>query len=458
MKLFAQAALLEGGWARNVAIDIGDEGAIAYVARNADADDRERLGGVVVPAMPNLHSHAFQRALAGRTGSGRSGRGAPAHGDSFWTWRQAMYRFLDRVNADAFEAIAAQAYVEMAKAGYAAVAEFHYVHHDINGVAYADPAELAWRIVGAAKTAGLALTLLPVFYAHAGFGGMPTTSGQRRFAHTIDTYAQLHHRLQEARNQHGYVLGVAPHSLRAVTAEELLELVPYAAPNAPIHIHAAEQTAEVDACIAWSGMRPIEWLLQRAGVDARWCLVHATHMTEREVADLAASRAVAGLAPTTEADLGDGTFPGAAYVAAGGRLGIGSDSNSIVDPFAELRQLEWSQRLLERKRNVLACDAAISVGASLWSAAASGGAQALGRQTGSITAGYRADLIVLNNDDAALAEQAPEDMLDAAIFGPCTRPVRDVMVNGRWIVRDGRHPREHEVFSRYRAVLRELAD
>lgn len=461
MKLFAQVALLEDGWVRNVAIDIGDDGVIAYVGRDAKADDRERLGGVLIPAMANLHSHAFQRALAGRTGGGRGGHGAPARddscsNDSFWTWRQAMYRFLDRVDADAFEAIAAQAYVEMAKSGYAAVAEFHYVHHDVDGVPYADPAELAWRIVRAAKIAGIALTLLPVFYAHAGFGGTPMTSGQRRFAHTLDTYALLLDRLRDARNQHGYVLGLAPHSLRAVTAEELLELVPHASPDAPIHIHAAEQTAEVDACVAWSGMRPVEWLLQRAGVDARWCLVHATHMTEREIADLAASRAVAGLAPTTEADLGDGTFPGSAYIAAGGHFGIGSDSNTIVDPFAELRQLEWSQRLSERKRNVLAPDAAISVGTALWSAAASGGAQALGRQAGAIVAGYCADLVVLNNDDAALAEQAPEAILDAAIFGPCTRPVRDVMVDGRWIVRDGWHPREAEVFARYRTVLREL--
>ena len=454
MKLFAQAALIEDGWARNVGIDIGDDGVIVEVARDAEASGRERVNGVVVPAMSNLHSHAFQRALAGRTGGGR---GATTHDDSFWTWRQAMYRFLDRVDADAFEAIAAQVYVEMAKAGYTAVAEFHYVHHDVNGVAYADPGELAWCIVRAAEVAGIALTLLPVFYAHAGFGGAPATAGQTRFTHTLDSYAHLHDRLQQGRNQHAYVLGVAPHSLRAVTDQELMALVAHAAPDAPIHIHAAEQIAEVDACIAWSGMRPVEWLLQRAGVDARWCLVHATHMTECEVASLAASGAVAGLAPTTEADLGDGTFPGSAYVAAGGHFGIGSDSNTIVDPFAELRQLEWSQRLRERTRNVLARDTATSIGTSLWAAAARGGAQALGRRNGAIATGCRADLIVLNNDDAALAEQAPEDMLDAAIFGPCAKPVRDVMVNGRWIVRDGWHPREAEIFARYRGALRKLA-
>jgi len=457
MTLFAEAALLDDGWARNVAIDISNDGSIAHVARDVDEGDCERLGGVVIPAMSNLHSHSFQRALAGRTGRSRNTRGVASTDDSFWTWRQAMYRFLERVDADAFEAIAAQVYVEMAKAGYSAVAEFHYVYHDVNGAPYADPAELAWRIVSAAKVAGIALTLLPVFYAHSGFGGSPASASQRRFTHTLDTFARLHDRLHHARNQHGYVLGLAPHSLRAVTGEELTELVLRAPPDTPIHIHAAEQTAEVDACVAWSGMRPVEWLLQRADVDARWCLVHATHMTERETADLAASRAVAGLAPTTEADLGDGTFPGLAYMAANGRLGVGSDSNTIVDPFAELRQLEWSQRLSERKRNVLTRDGAISVGTSLWSAAAAGGAQAVGRRTGTIAAGHRADLLVLNTDDMALAEQAPDDMLDAAIFGPCTRPVRHVMVDGQWVVRGGRHPREAEVFARYRAVLCELA-
>ncbi len=264
-----------------------------------------------------------------------------------------MYAFLDRVDADAFEAIAAQAYVEMAKAGYASVAEFHYVHHDSVGKPFADPAELAWRVVAAARAAGVGLTLLPVFYAHAGFGGTPTTAGQRRFAHTTYTFTHLYERLQQGISTHGYVLGVAPHSLRAVTPEEMGHVVRLAAADAPVHIHAAEQTKEVDDCFAWSRLRPVEWLLTQASVDARWCIVHATHMTEKEVAALAASGAVAGLAPTTEADLGDGTFPGHAYLVAGGRFGVGSDSNTIVDPFAELRQFEWSQRMRMRRRNVL---------------------------------------------------------------------------------------------------------
>lgn len=451
MKLVAPHALLPQGWAANVALDVDDAGTIVSVTPDADPSGGDVLGGPVVPAMPNLHSHAFQRALAGR-----SGRASPGQDDSFWTWRQAMYAFLHRIDADAMEAIAAQAYVEMAKAGYSAVAEFHYVHHDPAGKPYDDAAELALRIVAAAKTAGLSLTLLPVFYAHGGFGGMPTTGGQRRFVHTVYTFTHLVDRLRERAAEHGFVLGVAPHSLRAVTPEELGQIMRLAGPDAPIHIHAAEQTREVDDCFAWSRMRPVEWLLTQAHVDARWCIVHATHMTPREVAALAASGAVAGLAPTTEADLGDGTFPGAAYFSAGGRFGVGSDSNTQVSPFLELRQLEWSQRMRARRRNVLAAAGADTIGTSLWAGAACGGAQALGQPVGALAAGRRADFVVLNMDDPALAGQARDEVLDAAIFGPSRLPVRDVVARGRYIVRDGHHEQEDAVFARYRATMARL--
>ena len=453
MNYFAPHALLPDGWATAVALDIDQAGTIVSVTPASDADGREVLAGPVVPAMPNLHSHAFQRALAGRTG-----RPAAAHDDSFWTWRQAMYAFLERVDADAFEAIAAQAFVEMAKAGYASVAEFHYVHHDPAGKPYEDPAELAMRIVAAARTAGIGLTLLPVFYAHAGFGGTPTTAGQRRFAHTIYTFTHLYDRLRERAPEHGYTLGVAPHSLRAVTPEELGQVVRLAGLGAPVHIHVAEQTREVDECYAWSRMRPVEWLLTQAHVDSAWCLVHATHMTERELAALAASGAVAGLAPTTEADLGDGTFPGPAYFAAGGRFGVGSDSNVEISPFAELRQLEWSQRTRARRRNVLASGANDTIGTALWAGAVRGGAQALAQPTGAIAAGRRADFLVLNTSDPALAEQLPEDVLDAAIFGPARFPVRDVVAGGRFVVREGRHMNEEPVFACYRATMARLAE
>jgi len=448
MRLLARDALLPDGWGRDVAVDIDAAGVIAAVASDITQSDGERVAGPLVAAMPNLHSHAFQRALAGRTG-----RPSPNRDDSFWSWRQAMYAFLDRLDADAIEAIAAQAYVEMAKAGYSAVAEFHYVHHDPQGKPYADPAELAQRIVSAAHTAGIALTLLPVFYAHAGFGGTAPTAAQRRFVHTTYSFTHLVDRLRERAAAEGFVLGVAPHSLRAVTPEELGHVVRLAGPQGPIHIHAAEQTREVDECYAWSRMRPVEWLLTQASVDRRWCLVHATHMTDREVAGLAASGAVAGLAPTTEADLGDGTFPGPAYWAANGRFGVGSDSNTVVSPFAELRQLEWSQRTRVRRRNVLAPADGATVGTDLWLRAARGGAQALAQPIGAIAPGCRADLVVLDPDDPVLASQAAEDSLDAAIFGAVAPPVRDVLVGGRWVVRDGHHPAEEAVLARYRAAL-----
>jgi formimidoylglutamate deiminase len=446
--LLAPAALLADGWTADVLIVIGDGGRIERVERAAQGSSAERLAGPVVPAMPNLHSHAFQRAIAGRTGAP-----SPDHDDTFWTWRQAMYAAVDRLDADAFEAIAAQAYVEMAKAGYAAVAEFHYVHHDPHGKPYADPAELAWRVVAAARTAGVALTLLPVFYAHGNFGGVATAPLQRRFVHSTYTFEKLFDALASKASADGYALGVAPHSLRAVTPEELGKVVRLAAPGAPIHIHAAEQTREVDDCYGWSRMRPVEWLLTQANVDERWCIVHATHMTDREVAALAASGAVAGLAPTTEADLGDGIFRAEMYLRDGGRFGVGTDSNTVIDPFAEIRQLEWFQRLRLRRRNVLVDETQRPVGQRLWCAAAEGGAQALAQPTGAIAAGMRADLIVLDADDPALAEQPVEHVLDAAIFGPCRRPVRDLMSGGQWIVRGGHHAREHDVLRRFRAAL-----
>jgi len=446
VKLHAADALLPGGWARDVLLDIDAGGDIATVAPGVPRGDAERAAGPVIPGMSNVHSHAFQRALAGRTGRARAG------GDSFWTWREAMYAFLDRVDADAFEAIAGQAYVEMLQAGYTGVAEFHYVHHDPRGVPYADPAELALRILGAARASGIAVTLLPVFYAHSGFGGRPPKPPQRRFVHSVDSFARLVSRLSVSCDGKCERLGVAPHSLRAVTPEELAAVAALARAG-PIHIHAAEQTREVAECIAWSGLRPVEWLLAHHRLDRRWCVVHATHLVADETVRLAASGAVAGIAATTEADLGDGTFVARAWLDAHGSFGVGSDSNTVIDPFAELRQLEWSQRLSSLTRNVLAADGEM-VGHSLYAAAAAGGAQALLQPTGRIAPGLRADLVVLDGDEPALAEQAPATLLDAAIFGPCRRPVRDVMVGGRWVVRDGHHAREAETLARFRAALR----
>jgi formimidoylglutamate deiminase len=442
MQLFAADALLPEGWRRNVRVDLGPDGTIVRVQPDAGLGGAERLTGPLVPGISNVHSHAFQRALAGRTGRRSATR------DSFWTWREAMYAFLDRVDADDFEAVATQAYVEMLRAGYTAVAEFHYVHHDPRGNAYADPTELAQRIVRAAEEAGIALTLLPVFYAHSGFGGAPPVPGQRRFVHSIDSFGRLVEALGSQAAAGGHTLGVAPHSLRAVTPDEIVAVTALAPRDGPIHIHASEQAREVADCLAWGGARPVEWLLRNAGIDARWCIVHATHVDAGETGALAASGAVAGLAATTEADLGDGTFPARTYVEAGGTFGIGSDSNTKLDPFAELRQLEWSQRLACAERNVLAL-ADTPVGQAMYARAAAGGARALARRAGAIAPGMRADLVVLNVTDPALAGQPVDTLLDAAVFGPSRQPVRDVMVGGRWVVRDGWHPCEEAVFARY---------
>lgn len=453
MKLFAEDALLPEGWARNVAVTVDADGMIAQVETNAAGTAAAAVAGPLVPGMPNLHSHAFQRALAGRTGRASAD---PSTADSFWTWRAAMYAFLDRVDPDAFEAIATQSFVEMVKAGYTAVAEFHYVHHDARGRAYANPAELAQRIVAAAQRAGIALTLLPVFYAHSGFGGAPPTAAQRRFVHSPDSFGRLLEILAADAAARRYALGVALHSLRAVTPDELAAVVALAPAGGPIHIHAAEQVQEVADCVAALGCRPVDWLLRHARIDARWCVVHATHLTTDEKQRLAASGAVAGLAPTTEADLGDGVFPARRYVERGGALGIGSDSNTAIDPYAELRQLETSQRLFRLERNVLA-RRDLPVGQFLYTLAAGGGARAIGQPIGAIARGWRADLVVLNADDPALVSQSVGDVLDAAIFGPCRQPVRDVMVGGRWVVRDGRHPDERAVLADYRAALARLA-
>lgn len=447
LRLHAPWALLPDGFARDVVVALGDGGAIANVSTGVARGDAEAAGGVLVPAMPNLHSHAFQRGVAGRTG-----RPGASDNDSFWTWRHAMYAFLDRLDAEDFEAIAAQVYVEMAKAGYGAVAEFHYVHHDAGGRPYADRAEMSRRVLEAARTAGVPLTLLPVYYAHGGFGAAPHSPAQRRFVMTVDAYASLIETLVPSCRAQGAVLGVAPHSLRAVTPDELRRVVATAPLDSPVHIHVAEQTAEVRDCLAWSGQRPVEWLLGHASVNERWCLVHATHMVDDETRALAASGAVAGLALTTEADLGDGTFPGIRYADAGGTWGVGSDSNTIVDPFAELRQFEYSQRLAHQRRNLMRHGAGGSVGASMWLAAARGGARACGRRTGAIEAGAAADFLVLDTDDPALAGHG-DTILDAAIFGPCRAPVRHTMLGGRWVVRDGRHHHEESVSSRFRAAM-----
>ena len=443
----AERALLPSGWARNVRFEVGASGLLEQVLPDAGSEGAERLHGPVLPGMPNLHSHAFQRAMAGLA----EVAGNP--NDSFWTWRELMYRLVGRLSPEQMEVIARQLYVEMLKAGYTAVAEFHYVHHDPAGRPYADPAELALCISRAARDSGIGLTLLPVLYSHAGFGGLPPNEGQRRFIHSTDSYLALQQRLREALPA-DQGLGLCFHSLRAVTPDQLATVLAAEDGARPIHIHIAEQQKEVDDCLAWSGRRPLQWLYENAPVDPRWCLVHATHAEADEVQAMARSGAVAGLCLTTEANLGDGIFPAVDFLARGGRLGIGSDSHVSVSVVEELRWLEYGQRLRDQRRNRLYRPEQPQVGRTLFDAALAGGAQALGQPVGALAVGSRADWIVLDGTDPYLATAEGDALLNRWLFAGGDRQVRDVMVGGRWVVRNGHHPAEEATAWAFAEVLR----
>jgi formimidoylglutamate deiminase len=449
-RLFFEHALLPNGWAQNVRVEIGD-GKIAAVSAGAPPDGAERIAGVAVPGIANLHCHAFQRGMAGLAERGMPGV------DDFWTWREVMYGFVATLTPEDVEAITAFAYMEMLEAGFASVAEFHYLHHAADGTPYADRGEMAGRVAAAAAETGIGLTLLPSFYAHGDFGGADLLPHQRRFANGLDRFLAL---LERCRTLLGTlpdaVLGIAPHSLRAVAPEELLALLA-AVPHGVVHIHAAEQAKEVEGCLAWSGRRPVEWLMERAAVDRRWCLIHATHMTLAETAALARSGAVAGLCPLTEADLGDGIFPARDYLAMGGRFGVGSDSNVATDPAAELRQLEYAQRLSRRGRNVLAPEPGGSVGRRLFEAALEGGAQATGQPGGAIAPGRRGDIVVLDLDHPDLVARSGDAWLDGWIFVAGRAAVRSVFAGGRAVVTEGRHARRDAIAARYRAAMARLA-
>ena len=446
IKLFFGEALLPSGWARNVAVEVAPDGTFASVEPNTVPKADAVRAGIAVPGMANLHSHAFQRGMAGL-----AERAGPEE-DSFWTWREVMYGFLDRLGPDDVEAIAGQLYVEMLEAGFTAVGEFHYLHNDPRGRAYADPAELAERIVAASETTGIALTHLPVLYHQGGFGAAPPTPGQRRFVMDVEALLGL---AQTLRARHpDLVVGAAPHSLRAVTPESLRRLVE-ACGNGPLHIHAAEQEKEVRDCLAWSGRRPVRWLLDEVGLDARWCLVHCTHLDEGEVRDLAASTAVVGLCPVTEANLGDGIFRGVDYLASGGRFGIGSDSHIRIDLADELRSLEYSQRLRDRRRNRLAAPGH-SVGRTLFEKALSGGAQALAQDMGAIVVGRRADIVTLDPEHPALVGRSGDALLDGWIFAARTPPVDTVRVGGRLLVEGGLHVASEAVAWCFERTMRGL--
>ena len=449
LAIHAERAMLPTGWADDVRLTVAD-GLIATVTAGVPATPGDERAQVLVPGLPNLHSHAFQRGMAGLA----ERRGDTA--DSFWTWREAMYRFVDRVRPDQLQAIATLAYAEMLESGFTRVGEFHYLHHDIDGGAYADRAEMTAAIAAAAQASGIALTHLPVFYAHGGFGGAAAGAGQRRFLHDLEGFAALLERAWAVVAPLGdAVVGLAPHSLRAVTEVELGALVALAG-DAPIHIHIAEQVREVADCVAWSGQRPVEWLLGHAPVDARWCLVHATHMTPGETAALAASGAVAGLCPITEANLGDGLFPADDFLAAGGRFGLGSDSNVLIDAGEEMRLLEYGQRLRLLARNVLADAARPSTGGAIFRDALAGGAQALGAGPAALAPGAAADLVALDGHHPALVARSGDALLDGWIFAAGRGAVDRVWRRGALLVSGGRHRDRDALRARYAGVLRDL--
>jgi len=444
--LFFHQALLPGGWSGNVLIEVDGKGWITGLETDAAPDAAEHIGKCAIPGLPNVHSHAFQRAMAGLTEVRGDGE------DDFWTWRQAMYRFVERLTPRDLGAIAAQLYAEMLEAGFTSVAEFHYLHHDTGGAPYDNLAAMAEAIAEAAGETGIGVTYLPVFYAQGNFGGAPAAPAQSRFVNTPERYAALLERVRRmAKPLPDAAVGIAAHSLRAVTPESLREVLTLAE-AAPVHIHIAEQAKEVDDCIAWCGRRPVEWLLDNAAVDERWCLVHATHMSADEIQRLARSGAVAGLCPITEANLGDGIFDAVGFVGQGGRIAVGSDSNVYVSAAEEIRSLEYSQRLRDRGRNRLAGGAG-STGRALFDAVLSGGAQASGRKIGRLSVGYRADIVSLDDSHPALVARDGDAWLDGWVFAGDNSAVSDVWVGGRHVVAGGRHRARDTIAATYRQTL-----
>ncbi|WFU59114.1 formimidoylglutamate deiminase [Bradyrhizobium pachyrhizi] len=442
-------ALLPSGWANDVQVVVVD-GAIASVTAGVAPSAGDERHQMAVPGLASLHSHAFQRGMAGLAEL----RGDTT--DTFWTWRETMYRFALTMTPDDVAAVATLLYVEMLERGFTRVGEFHYLHHDRDGAPYANLAEMAVRIAEAASASGIGLTLLPSFYAHSTFGGAAPHAGQRRFICPVDQFAALMAASREAiRDLPGANIGIAPHSLRAVAPDELAAIIPLAGAD-PIHIHAAEQVREVEDCSAWSGRRPVQWLLDHAPVDQRWCLIHATHMTEQEVTALARSGAVAGLCPVTEASLGDGIFSAREFLAAGGRFGIGTDSNVLVGVADELRQLEYGQRLKHRERNVLSGRPGTSTGRALFDQALAGGAQALAQTKAGLAPGARADIVSLDTAHPSLAGRSGDAVLDGWLFATGSDAIDCVWAGGDKVVAGGRHRLRDKAREQFNASVRRL--
>ncbi len=453
MKLFVKKILLADGWAKDQTITI-EQGIITDIIAG-NVSGAEQVKGVVIPGMVNCHSHAFQRAFAGFSEQGSEGK------DSFWTWRNIMYKFLGQLSAEDAQVIASQLYIEMLKMGYTRVAEFHYLHHDIDGNNHTELSAMAQAIFAAAKHSGIGLTLLPVLYRFSGFGPQAATDGQKRFINSVEQFNDLVTECFNLANlQANCNVGIAPHSLRAVDKSSLLTAVEHVRSldaQAPIHIHIAEQQKEVDDCLAHYGQRPVQWLLDNADLDKHWCLIHATHIDEKERQGIVASEAIAGICPTTEANLGDGIFPTDEFLAENGTFAIGSDSHISVNPIEELRWLEYAQRLSKQQRALLASSEQKSVGLNLWQKAAAGGAQSTNSNTGALAVGKQADLLVLDNSQLRLFAHDDKHLLDSVIFASQQNLIEDVMVNGHWVIRDGEHALEEVSADRFAKLLARIS-
>jgi len=451
-KIWANSALLASGWADSVEIKIDASGNIAKISPGLPYVDGDRVE-VLIPAIPNVHSHAHQRAMAGlgeRAGDTR---------DSFWTWRKVMYHYLERIQPDNLFHIAAQLYLEMLKAGYSCVGEFQYLHHDLDGRVYDNPAEMSLQCLQAATQVGIGFTALPVLYRYGGFDSAAALDGQKRFLNDADGFIEIVKSLQSTTTKDANSsVGIAPHSLRAINRELLAEVIASLENLAAIHVHVAEQAREVDDCLDWSGKRPVEWLFENFAVDRKWCLIHATHINDQETAAMAGSGCVAGLCPTTEANLGDGFFNAREYFAQRGCWAIGSDSHISIDPVEELRWLEYGMRLQTHGRNVLVSDANANTGRNLLDGALAGGAQACGRNIGSIVEGYRADFVILDDQHPRLYGRSRDDLIDSWIFSGNSNLVRDVYIGGNKVIDHGHHVDEDTIARNYRNTLDQLAN
>nr|WP_298719997.1 formimidoylglutamate deiminase [uncultured Steroidobacter sp.] len=446
-------AWLPDGWHRNVVISVDPGGDIVDVSRDDTVTAARTINGAAIPGMPNIHSHAFQRAMAGLAEQ-RGGKD-----DNFWAWRETMYDVASRLTPECLNGVAAHLYADMVKAGYTSVCEFHYLHgHGDSSGAHTHEQRLAMSqaLMDAASTAGIGLTLLPTLYQTSDFGGAPPTEHQRQFSMQTREYLDLLDALRQSSQRSPQLeVGMALHSLRAVPPESLRMVLDSQRNGQVIHIHIAEQEREVQACLERTGKRPIEWLLDNAPVDRRWCLIHATHATAAELQSVAAAGAVVGLCPTTEANLGDGIFPMETLLEAGGAFAIGSDSHVSLSPIEELRWLEYQARLARRQRGVLT-DGQSSGGALLWQKACTAGARVSGRPIGELAVGKRADIVVLDTSSPLFAARSDSSIIDTFVFSGTSESVRDVMVGGRWLVQERRHFAETAVAAGYRRALQKM--